>query len=228
MSFVEDIPFRSLSPCDNFYKNWDYSICVANFNEISGKVLVSDQSAPWTLKHPLFYWLLQPKKPLLSFKWSTPQFHTDPLSSTHRFHPRTTPFQNRKSFSSTPKKAIELVWNWGVFSVEVRGMWNWGVFGVKLRGLELRGFWCGTEGFLVLNWRFLRAEKEWLFCVELMCWTEGVPFKCWKADYWRFTGLNSPYKIRAPLFDFIFYTKLLRSKSDFSGFWPVSCCNSKN
>ena len=32
--------------------------------------------------------------------------------------------------------------------------------------VELRGFWCGTE-------KFLRAEKEWSFCVELMCWTEG-------------------------------------------------------
>ena len=46
-------------------------------------------------------------------------------------------------------------------------------------GVELRGFWCGTEGF-VLNWgvfggelRDFGAEKEWPFCVELMCWTEG-------------------------------------------------------
>ena len=33
---------------------------------------------------------------------------------------------------------------------------------------------CWTEGFLVLNWRILEAEKAWPFCVELMCWTEGV------------------------------------------------------
>ena len=37
------------------------------------------------------------------FGTSTPQFHTDPLSSTHRFHTRTTPFQLPKSLSSTPK-----------------------------------------------------------------------------------------------------------------------------
>ena len=34
-------------------------------------------------------------------KLSTSQFHTDPLSSTHRFNPRTTPFQHPKSLSST-------------------------------------------------------------------------------------------------------------------------------
>ena len=36
-------------------------------------------------------------------KMSTPQFHTDPLSSTHQLHTRTTPFQPEKSLSSTPK-----------------------------------------------------------------------------------------------------------------------------
>ena len=40
--------------------------------------------------------------------------------------------------------------------------------------MELRGFCCGTEGggtegFLVWNREILGAEKEWLFCVELMC-----------------------------------------------------------
>ena len=34
---------------------------------------------------------------------STPQFHKDPISSTHQFNTRTTPFQHRKSLSSTPK-----------------------------------------------------------------------------------------------------------------------------
>ena len=34
---------------------------------------------------------------------STPQFHTDPFSSTHQFHTRTTPFQPPKSLSSTLK-----------------------------------------------------------------------------------------------------------------------------
>ena len=72
-----------------------------------------------------------------------------------------------------------LVWNWGVFDVEVRGfwcwtgvflVWNWGVFGV-----ELRGFWCGTEGF----WGLKRSGPfgcKW--CVELRgCGTEGNPLK---------------------------------------------------
>ena len=40
---------------------------------------------------------------ILCFWSSTPQFHTDPLSSTHRFHIRTTPFSHAKSLSSTPK-----------------------------------------------------------------------------------------------------------------------------
>ena len=34
---------------------------------------------------------------------STPQFNTEPLSSTHRFSTRTTPFQHPKSLNSTPK-----------------------------------------------------------------------------------------------------------------------------
>ena len=38
-------------------------------------------------------------------------------------------------------------------------MWSWGE--------------CWTEGFFVWNWRISRAEKEWPFCAELMCWTEG-------------------------------------------------------
>ena len=41
--------------------------------------------------------------PLSYFLRSTPQFHTDPLSSTHRFNTRTTPFQHPKFLSSTPK-----------------------------------------------------------------------------------------------------------------------------
>ena len=100
-----------------------------------------------------------PKTPQFNIK--IPQFHT-PLSSTQFLS---------EGF---------LVWNQRIFCVEVKG-------------LELRGSWCwtegflvwiwgvcGTEGFLVWNWgvfgvelKDLRAEKEWSFCVELMCWTEG-------------------------------------------------------
>ena len=58
--------------------------------------------------------------------------------------------------------------NWGVFGVELRGFWCW------TEGcVELRGFCCWTEGFWVWNWEILRAENELPFCVELMCWTEG-------------------------------------------------------
>ena len=52
-----------------------------------------------------------------------------------------------------------LVWNWGGESEEFL-LWNWEV--------------CGTKSFLVLNRGVFRAEKECPFCVELMCWTEGV------------------------------------------------------
>ena len=69
-------------------------------------------------------------------KLNSPQFHTDPLSSTHRFHTRTTPFQYPKFFSSTPNIRF-LVWNLRV---------------------------CWTEGFLVWNWGILGAEKVWSFC----------------------------------------------------------------
>ena len=113
------------------------------------------------------------------FQGSSPQFHTDPLSSTHRLHTRTTPFQHPKSLSSTPmslssipktpqfhlplsstRKTPQLntvclrgVLNWGVFSLELRGVWNWVDFGVELRG---RG---GTEGLLVWNWGVFWTES---------------------------------------------------------------------
>ena len=39
----------------------------------------------------------------------TSQFHSHCLSSTHRFHTRTTPFQQPKSLSSTPKTLLEVI-----------------------------------------------------------------------------------------------------------------------
>ena len=62
-------------------------------------------------------------------------------------------FSAPKSLSSTPKGFLSdsfLVWNWGGC-------------------VELRGFWCGTEGFSGL--------KRCGLCVELMCWTEGYSIK---------------------------------------------------
>ena len=110
---------------------------------------------------------------------STPQFHIHPLSSTHRFHTKATPFQRPKSLSSTPKtpqfntetprfhtenpsvpnqktpqfhtKNLSVQHNWG--GTEGFLVWNWG---------------GGTEGFSVWNWEVLGAEKKWPFCVEMM------------------------------------------------------------
>ena len=88
----------------------------------------------------------------LSSTPETPQFNTSPsvphqktLSSTH-------------PLSSTPKNPL--------FGVELRGFWC-GTEGC----VELRGFWCWTERFLVWNWGISGAEKEWPFCVQLMCLT---------------------------------------------------------
>ena len=42
------------------------------------------------------YWVRKELKETVSKRpWSTPQFHTDPLSSTHQFHTRTTPFSTQ-------------------------------------------------------------------------------------------------------------------------------------
>ena len=63
--------------------------------------------------------------------------------------------------------------NWVVFGVELWEGAACGVFEVELRGVELSGVW-NWEGFGVEP----RAEKEWPFCVELMCWTEeGVELR---------------------------------------------------
>ena len=91
---------------------------------------------------------------------STTQFHTDPLSSTRRFHTRTTPFQHPKSLSSTPKSPQFHTKNFFVWGVS----WTEGCVELEDFGLELRGFWCWTEGFWVL--------KRCGPCVKLMCGTE--------------------------------------------------------
>ena len=45
----------------------------------------------------------------LPTRTSTSQFHSHSLSSTHRFHSRTTRFQQPKSLSSTPKTLLEVI-----------------------------------------------------------------------------------------------------------------------
>ena len=134
---------------------------------------------------------------------STTQFHTDPLSSTRRFHTRTTPFQHPKSLSSTPKSPQFHTKNffvWGVSWTEGFSVRNWGCvelreFGVELRCVELKGFWCGTEGAELKGWNwgvlvwswgvcgtegFLGLKRSgpfvWNWCVELRgVWNWGDP-----------------------------------------------------
>ena len=106
---------------------------------------------------------------------STPQFQTEPLSSTHRFHTMSTPFQHPKSLSSTPKTAQFHIKN---PSVQHRNPLCSTPKPPKFRLPQFHtkhSLVCWTEGFLVWNWGFLGAGKEWLFCVELMCWTERDP-----------------------------------------------------
>ena len=127
------------------------------------------------------------------FQPSTLQFHTDPLSSTHHFHTRTTPFRHPKplssapkSFSSTPKipsvqhqnpfrlstknpsvpqhNPSDTLLFWEFFWVEsLKGFWT------KTFGAELRRFWWELRSF------WCRTEG----CVELrgVCRTEG--FSVW-------------------------------------------------
>ena len=75
---------------------------------------------------------------------------------------------------------VKNVFNWRVSGLNCRLVLNWGVFWLedfsllscRFFGVELTGVL--NLGFFVRNWRILGAEKEWPFCVELMCWTEGV------------------------------------------------------
>ena len=62
----------------------------------------------------------------------------------------------------------------------------------------------------VLNWEILRAEKDWLFCVELMCWTEGfVELK--ETHLFSYNFLNNSKIIslfqKLPRVFFLFYFK---------------------
>ena len=137
---------------------------------------------------------------VIKFSWSakksTPQFHTDPLGSTHRFHTRTIPFQRSKSLSSTPKTSQfntkipqfhtknPSVPHRKSFSAThpsvphrlyravfcLRGVLNWEVW------------W--TEGFLLWNWGVLMwnwgegGETE-----EFMMWN-------WGRWNWGFFGVE--------------------------------------
>ena len=84
--------------------------------------------------------------------------HQKPLSSTH-----SPQFHTKKALY---KQALQ----WLFYGVELRGfwcwsegflVWNWGGWNWGIFAVELRGFWCWTERFLVWNWGTFGAEKVW-------------------------------------------------------------------
>ena len=129
-----------------------------------------------------------------------PQFHTDPL----QFNTRTTPFQYPKSLSSThlsvlhlkplsstPKPRCSTHPSVPQQKLLSSTHLNWGVFGV-----ELRRFWCGTDGVFhvelrsVLNLAVfsveLRSVLNWgVFGVELR------GFWCGVEGFWGLIRVNS-------------------------------------
>ena len=81
-----------------------------------------------------------------------PLSSTPPQLNTSVPHKRAIPFQPRKSLSSTLKplrqrKALykRVLQFFSEGCVELRGFW------CETEGVELRSFRCGTEGVLVLN-----------------------------------------------------------------------------
>ena len=62
-----------------------------------------------------------------------------------------------------------LVWNGGMCGTEGFLVLNRGVFGMELRRFRRRTEGCVELRSFGVELRILRAEKEWPFCVELMC-----------------------------------------------------------
>ena len=85
-----------------------------------------------------------------------PQFNTKILQFNTKIPQFNTknPLVKHKNFVSFTPKTLQFHTAFGNL--------NWGVFRVALRGFQ-----CGIEGIL-------GAKKGWSFCVELLCWTEGV------------------------------------------------------
>ena len=140
----------------------------------------SDQLLSWFLIRHLIeefntwwnnvFWVPLPQPPKsLSSTQKTPRFHTQLSCTSKTFSSTHSSVPTQKPISSTHWTGDELrvVWNWGVLVL------NWGVFDVELRsfwcgteGGETKVFWCWNEGFWVL--------KRCGPCVEPMCWTERV------------------------------------------------------
>ena len=118
---------------------------------------------------------------LLSSTPKAPGFNTENPSVQHipQFNTKNPSVPHRKPLSSTHPS----VQHQKVSGTEGFSVCNWGGFGVELRGFwcGTEGLWCWTEGFLVWNWGVFGVElrdfwviKRWGSCVEPLCWTEGV------------------------------------------------------
>ena len=116
----------------------------------------------------------------IDFFLSTHQFHTEPLSWTHQFNtrnsaPKISQFKTEIPQFNTKNPSVQHTPQFNTKTPSVQHQeplssthLNWGVCGNK-GCVELRGFWCGTEGVS-------GAVKEWPFCVELRgCGTEEDP-----------------------------------------------------
>ena len=85
-------------------------------------------------------------------KRGPPQFNTSvSLKRATSFQPQNPSVPHQQPLGSTPKIPQ--------FHTKNRSVPTERVFGV-----ELRGFWCWTEGFWVLNWGIPGAEKVWSLC----------------------------------------------------------------
>ena len=107
----------------------------------------------------------------MKFLWPHLLINSDCMTEKHGF------ISKSISFNQIPQFQTKIPQFLSESCVELRGFWcgtegflvlNWGIFGV-----ELRGFWCGTERF----WGLKRScPFVWIFCVELrVVWNWGGP-----------------------------------------------------
>ena len=71
-----------------------------NYEDGHLKFLITDRGDHYERYQSGWLQDLRLRLPLITFMKSTPQLNTDPLSSTHQFNTRTTPFQPLKPVSS--------------------------------------------------------------------------------------------------------------------------------
>ena len=135
-------------------------------------------SAP---KMPQFHTSNPLLPPLRQFHTKNPSVHHKTPSVQHKTP--SVPHQNPSVQQIPQTNTVFLVWNWRVFGVELRSFWCW-TEGFLVWNWEVFGWnWgvCWTEGFLVLNRGVFGVELRGFWdgtegCVELRgfwCWTEG-------------------------------------------------------